>query len=146
MINIFRGRSYIARTTRRWHGHIGFGPQFEGWQEVIDEVPQLRFNALQWRHCVTAILAAKPGIPPQNYLEIRYEDLVQHSDDVLHQVFAFLGKKMPDDFQARMPAVKSANFNKWERGFSSAEKALIGPIINPLLVQLGYAEDDQCYP
>ena len=141
----FKGRSYVVHTTRRWNGRIGWGPKFEGWENIIDDIPQLHFNALQWKHCLEGILAAKSEFSKENFLEIRYEDLVRQPLDVLHEIFTFLQQDIPGNFDKRMPPVKSTNFNKWEHGFSLAEKQLIGPIINPLLIQLGYAEDDQWY-
>lgn len=140
-----KGRPQVVHTTRRWHGRIGWGPQFEGWQDVIDQVPLLHFNALQWKNCVEAILAEKPNFSPASFLEIRYESFIQRPLETLEQIFSFLGVAMPDEFVTRMPSIMASNFDKWKSAFAPDEKRLIGPLINPLLVQLGYAEDDHWY-
>jgi hypothetical protein len=44
-----------------------------------------------------------------------------------------------------LPPLSAGNFGKWQVAFSSEEKARLGPILQPLLSQLGYAADDSWY-
>jgi hypothetical protein len=140
-----RGLSFITHTTRRWHGRIGWGPQFQGWQDVIDDVPLLQFNALQWKHCVEAIHAAQLELPANTLLEVRYEEFIQHPLVTLERIFTFLEVDVPPDMEKRLPPIMGSNFNKWEKGYSVEDKHLIGSTIAPLLIELGYAEDTSWY-
>lgn len=143
--NIFKGRSHMLYRLRRWNGRIGWGPQFEGWEAVIDKVSTLEFNALQWVKCVEAIIAAGQNLEEGRFLEIRYEEFLKQPQETLERIFDFLEVPFPEDFMSCLPALKASNYGKWKVAFSGEEKALIGPILNPLLIQLGYADSGSWY-
>jgi len=131
----------------RWEGRIGWGPRFPGWQDVIDKVTPLEFSALQWKACLETISTDSEHLHLDEYrmIEIRYEDLLNRPEENLQRVFDFLGVPLPKEFMALMPPLKRGNYGKWRTAFTQEEKALIGPIINPLLIQLGYADSDEWY-
>jgi len=139
----FRGHSLLHRL--RWNGRIGWGPRFAGWQAIIDQVSTLEFNALQWVKCVEAVLAESQHIEKDQFLEIRYEDFLQQPREMLESVLDFLKVPFPEDFMSRLPTLKRTNYGKWKQDFSDEEKSRIGPILNPLLVQLGYTGGDSWY-
>ncbi len=141
--DILKGQGFLHKL--RWDGRVGWGPQFAGWQQVIDEVSTLEFNALQWAKCVKTVKVDSQKIDKSKFLEIRYESFLKHPQDVLERVFTFLESPFPGNFMSQLPVLKGTNYNKWKDVFSDKEKALIGPIVNPLLVQLGYANDDSWY-
>jgi len=140
--NLFRGRLHMTHRLRRWNGRIGWGPQFEGWQSVIHHISTLEFNALQWAKCVEAVLGEACNLGDEQLIEVRYEDLLDHPNKTLYSLFDFLEIPFPEDFITRIPKLRASNYDKWRGAFSEEEKALIGPILNPLLVQLGYASAD----
>jgi len=78
-------------------------------------------------------------------LTVRYEEFLQHPVKVLRRIFAFIGVEMPAEFLDRLPPLKRHNFGKWQDAFTPEEKALIGPILHPLLEELGYARSDSWY-
>ena len=131
----------------RWQGQIGWGPRFPGWQDVIGKVSLLEFCALQWRSCVETILrdSEQLRLGPERLLTVRYEEFLQHPDQVLKRIFAFIGVDMPAGFLDQLPPLKRHNFGKWQDAFTPEEKALIGPILHPLLEELGYARSDSWY-
>jgi len=140
---ILQGRSPLNRS--RWLGRRGWGPRFSGWESVIDKVSCLEFNAIQWIKCVEAVLTECQQMDEYHFIEVRYESLIEQPEITLKMVFDFLELDMPADFMSRLPDFKSHNYNKWETAFSDSEKVLIGPILNPLLMRLGYASDDTWY-
>ena len=142
--DLLQGGWRVARWTR-WGKEPGWGPQFDGWQDMIDKVSLLEFNALQWEKCVDAVLAESQQIDEQHLFAVRYEMLLQQPQVTLNQIFDFIGLDIPADFTSQLPAFKDNNYNKWKTAFSDSEKSLIGPILNPLLIKLGYADDNTWY-
>lgn len=136
--NILKGRSHLFYRLRRWNGRVGWGPQFEGWQSVIDQVSTLEFNAMQWAKCVEAVIEATPCLSPDNFLEVKYESLLAQPEEVLRQIVDFFGITASGDVDTHLAKLKRTNTGKWQTAFSTEEQQRIAPIINPLLEQFGY--------
>ncbi|MCB0153216.1 MAG: sulfotransferase [Anaerolineae bacterium] len=139
--NLFKGRTQLFYRLRRWHGRVGWGPQFAGWQALIDQVSTLEFNAFQWAKCIEAVLETSPHLDQSRFLEIRYEPLLEQPNQTLSQIFNFLEIDQPTDFVLRLPQLKNSNTGKWREAFSAEEQARIAPIVEPLLNRLGYISD-----
>lgn len=129
----------------RWKGRVGWGPRFDGWQNIIDTISLLEFNAEQWIQCVDSVLEHKPLINPGNYYTIRYEDLLQDPGGQLDQLTAFLGVNNDGNLIHRIPKLNRNNFGKWKSAFSGEDLAEIGPRISPTLRRLNYIRDDSWY-
>ena len=129
----------------RWEGRIGWGPRFKGWQDIIDNISTLEFNALQWVNCVKPIIKEGACLDKERFMEIHYEKFLDDPKMELEKIFSFLEVEFPRDFMSRLPSLKENNFGKWKKAFSPQEKALIGPILNDLLIQLGYENSDSWY-
>jgi len=142
--NLFRGKQYISYRTRRWRGYKGYGPQFKGWEDVIETASTIQFNAMQWKACVSAIMEDCHNIPTANFYEIRYEEFITNPVTTLESVFAFMEIDPLDNLEYLLPPINASNHNKWS-SMSDEEKQSIGDILNPLLMQLGYATDDSWY-
>jgi hypothetical protein len=140
--NLLKGRRHMVYRLRRWGSRTGWGPQFEGWQDAIDQVSTLEFNAMQWVKCVEAVLRETRILDGDQVTEVRYEELLERPEETLRSLCDFLETPLPGGFMTRLPELKVSNYGKWRRAFSDEEKALIGPILNPLLIQLGYADSD----
>jgi len=125
----------------RWHGEIGWGPRFKGWEKAFDECSRLEFNALQWAHCVSAVRDNWALIPDENKVEIRYEQFISEPRRILTDLFDRMDVSPPQSFFSSIPQLKKTNFNKWQREFTSAQIDQIKPILNPLLDRLGYTEE-----
>jgi len=139
------GRGFLHRI--RWNGRVGWGPRFEGWEDVVDQITTLEFNALQWRKSVETVLREKLclSLGEERFLEIRYEKFLSQPGESLTEIFKFLQLPFPDDFISRLPAIKTLNFGKWKTEFTDDEKKQIGPILNPLLLELNYSSDNCWY-
>jgi hypothetical protein len=124
----------------RWKGQIGWGPRFRGWQKHLQTHSSLEFNAMQWVKSVEAVRESWRFPPERNKIEIRYEELLTKPEDTLTRVFDVLEVDISDDFFSRIPRLKKGNFHKWGREFSPQEIEEIKPILDPLLKDLGYAD------
>ena len=133
-------KKYLNKS--RWKGQIGWGPRFEGWQDFLKTHTTLEFNAMQWVKCVEAARTSWSILPVENRLEIRYEDLVTFPEKTVEKVFRLLNIEATNDFWSAIPEIKRGNFNKWKHEFNSREIDEIKPILNPLLIQLGYVKDE----
>ena len=127
----------------RWNGEIGWGPRFKDWQAVYSRHSLLQFNAYQWRNCVKCIQRDWSLIPPANRLTVKYEDLITNPEAKIEAVLDFIGVKGSSSYWKSLPDLKSDNFNKWKKEFSSEELSSIYPILTPQLLKLGYAESEK---
>jgi len=99
------------------------------------------------------------------YLEVRYEELVNSPEPTLRRVFDLLGEpwtdrtlefsaiggssrdalKFPQNPEATRPIYQSA-VGRWQTELSSDDAVVFKRLAGPLLVELGYAEDDAWEP
>jgi hypothetical protein len=138
--NPFALRRHTYRT--RWNGRFGWGPRFEGWQDVIDRVPLIEFNAMQWARCVDTTLDDAPLIARERFLQLRYEDFTAHPDDTLRQITGFLGLSLPPGYLPSLPPIRSGNTHKWRSVLSPDDQQKVTRIIAPTLARLGYDRDE----
>ena len=130
----------------RWQRPFGWGPRFEGWQNVIDRVSLLEFNACQWAHCAKGIMDHTPQLPEERVFTLKYEDLISEPEPWLRRLFSFLGTDLPGSYFSAMPPIWSQNSQKWPHAFLSEELKTIGPVVSRDLITWGYEKDDSWYP
>jgi hypothetical protein len=143
--NLLHGNLRASHRARRWRGRPGWGPQFKGWSEVIETVTPLAFNAMQWAGCVESVLADSSRLSALPFLEVRYENLLKDPENELCRLYEFLEVPIPSTIMADLPPLLRDNTAKWRTKFTPDQKQQIGPILNPLLLRLGYAQDSSWY-
>jgi len=129
----------------RWEGRFGWGPRFEGWQDIIDRTTPLEFSAYQWVHCARGIIRNLRTLPEDQQFILKYEDFIIDPKTWIEKLLFFLGLDLPEDYLANIPDILSDNSNKWQREFSSEELDRIGPIIGKTLIEFGYGSDESWY-
>ena len=116
-------------------------------------------TALRWTRCVTAGQRWGAANPAQ-YLEIRYEDLIESSERELRRVCGFIGETFSptmlsyyeknQDLQQIPPSDRAHHQNlakplmknnraKWRREMDDTQRYVFEAAAGPLLAQLGYA-------
>ena len=135
-----RPRRYLNKA--QWKGRAAWGPRFPGWEEVIDRVPVLEFNALQWRRTVEAAREGLTSIPSDRQIEVRYEDLTRDPETELRRIFELVDL---DPRPGLAADARDRSVGQWREGFDAAEKAMLGETIGDYLVALGYERDDAWY-
>ena len=128
-----------------WEGRFGWGPRFEGWQDVIDHTTPLEFCAYQWVHCARGIISNLRVLPEDRKFILKYEDFINDPKTWIVKLLAFLGLELPENYLANIPDILSGNSNKWQREFSSEDLNRIGPLIGKSLVDFGYESDESWY-
>jgi len=123
---------------KRWHGAVGWGPRFRGWEMQYHDNRLLHFNALQWLKCVEAVHDAWEEIPPARRLEIRYEDMLRDGRHIVRKMIAFAGLEASGPYLDALPEMNKRNFNKWQREFTPDQLNTVSAVIDPMLERLGY--------
>jgi hypothetical protein len=120
----------------KWGGRVGWGPRFPGWADELARRPLIEFNALQWARSVERILDDSRLVPPERWLEVRYERLVA-DPGVLGEIFAFVGLPQPD-LEAIARSLHRNSVGLSRRGLSGADLRQVEETVGPLLRRLGY--------
>ena len=118
------------------------------------------YAARNWVRRIRAVRAAAEALPPEQYLEIRYETLVREPQATLEAACRFLG----EDFHPRMlhhtdlaqerispdshffanvrKPVNTASLGRGRRSLSDADKRLLQHVAGDLMAELGYPPED----
>ncbi len=125
----------------RWKGKVGYGTRFPGWEEALDEMNDLMFNAVQWKNSLEYSLHDLQSIPQDRIHNVRYEDVGNAPEEELKKIFDFL---CVDNSEAASiaPTFYRSNSGKWKNAFSIEQRKGICEIINEMLITLGYVSDD----
>ncbi len=131
------------RNKSRWRGQVGWGPRFKGWAQVLNQGSLLAFNAHQWLACVEYVEAHRKEIPPERFLEVRYEEFLEGPVPFLRKMVAFMGVEYHPEFERVIPTVLSKNTQNWRRAFTKEQLREISPVLTEKLIQLGYESDPE---
>jgi len=96
--------------------------------------------AIQWKRWMEAYETAKNLIPPQQYLEIKYEDLAAHPMATFGEVLSFCGLRPSTEFERRLQRfkVRSEN-NKWRQQLTEEQQERLNASLRSFLERYGYA-------
>ena len=118
--------------------------------------------ARRWKHFVRTVRAAIPHIPPRQFLEVRFETMVQNPDAVRRDLLHFLGEseavasplgdRLPEtETRARSAsiahhaslktAITTAKIGVFRQSFSPRQIELFEAIAGDCLSELGYARE-----
>lgn len=119
-----------------------------------------RKAAAYWVRAVTAGQLARSSAPSlgARYYELRYEQLIEAPESALRALFAFLGepwhvevlqfhrqqRNLADEASAAQvsQALNSKGLARWKTDLREADRDAVKEVAGPLLVQLGYATDE----
>jgi len=95
--------------------------------------------ARMWKFAVKRVMQDKAHIPPEQYMEVRYEKLMQDPIAEVGRVLDFCGLPWTPRLRSHIEAfdIRSRNF-KWANRFTPRQVADIEEEIGPLLKQLQY--------
>ncbi|MHA1828780.1 MAG: sulfotransferase, partial [Candidatus Heimdallarchaeaceae archaeon] len=98
----------------------------------------------RWNDFTRLALNAKEKVPKENYLMVRYEDLLQDFQTKTENIINFFNlqitrkirEKLTDKSYKLKP--KEMNFGKWKKEFSKEEKTYFSDLCGDLMEKLGY--------
>jgi hypothetical protein len=106
--------------------------------------------AQSWKHYVEVGHKIGSTLPPDQYLEIRYEDLIAEPEQVLKDICAFLGEAFdPTLFNTKTPQdlgktplvhapIKNDNREKWRQAMTPGQVRVFEAIAGQTLTDHGY--------
>jgi hypothetical protein len=106
--------------------------------------------SFQWISANRMALEAKKTIPADQWIQIRYEDILEHPVDSLREVFAMLGIPFDEALQAHCASIDRRptsivsgppSRQKWRKHNPAAVERILDSI-RPLMQELGYDPDD----
>lgn len=98
--------------------------------------------ALHWKHNVEEVLRQARSLAAHRYLELKYEELTEHPQQVFQQVMNFCGLEYTNGFARNIENMDFENRNyKWQQGFDEDQKAICLRVLTPLLTRLGYLHE-----
>jgi hypothetical protein len=129
----------------KWQGKVGWGPRFPGWQKAFKRMSLIEFNALQWVETVRHAQLGIGRLPASKVINLRYETFIRNPIDELKRLFTFLGYDASTEYINSLPKILANNTSKWAQAFSADEIRKMGPVLSPMLVELGYEMNHNWY-
>ncbi|MEM6931810.1 MAG: sulfotransferase [Myxococcota bacterium] len=148
-VHIVRDGRAVATSLLRvpwWQGWRGpgewrYGPLSES-DQAIWEASGYSFAVLagiEWRILMDAAEAAKAQLPPEQLLEVRYEDLCGDPDPVLDEIFSFLRLKRTAAFERARSSIRIRPSKKtWLKELEPADVAHLNQVLAGHLDRYGY--------
>jgi len=126
----------IARSRAKEAGEY-WGTRPPGWRKLLG-MPVLEASALQWKLITEHALRSAQALPPERYVEIRYEEFTARPAETLDAIAAKCGLAWDQDrLRALVADIESRNY-KWRENLSPDEVARLNELIGDLLLRLGY--------
>jgi hypothetical protein len=114
-----------------------------------------------WKEVVETTLGDLPQVP---YLQVRYEDLLATPEITAKKIFDFLGVEIHSntvEFCRKITSTTSSSYHakiqeqwyrndhkvrvgRWRENLNEEEKEVINYLLNPLLAQFGYIDEQDC--
>lgn len=104
--------------------------------------------ALEWNHTVQLVKDFEPTISADQFLQIRYEDLLDQPVDVFSRLINFLeiddsnGEILANVDRNIRSELKAGNYNKWKHALTPRQIRQFDAIAGDLLRQYGYETMD----
>jgi len=140
-IHIVRDGRAVAnsiRHTRQRHNGAYWLSRPPGWQRLLTH-PLLEACGLQWKMIVEYALESAKSIPPERYIQLRYEDLCAHPKQIFREISERVELKWDEAALEKLVSdIESRNY-KWHEKFSDQEVAMLNSRLGELLTKLGYA-------
>lgn len=116
-----------------------WGPRFPGIEGVARAYSLLEACAIQWDWSVRAVVSFGRSLPPSQYLEVRYEELLSAPSKVVGEMLAFLELEEDPTTAAKIAqAVRSEGLNQWAEAYEASDLQKVMAHIEPTLQSLGY--------
>lgn len=132
-------RRYVAHKPVQW-----FGLRYPGWKRDLRNLSLTQVAAKQWVVAVEGALRDLEQLPPDAWMNIRYEELVANPVEFFARITAFC--EIPTDrayLQMIEQRVQKQSVSRWEEELDPTILKQAMPIMQPLLTRLGYTAATQ---
>jgi hypothetical protein len=132
-------RNRIRRFLRRQPHRVSWGPILPDMNEIIENHTLIEVCGIQWRECVAACRQAGRQIPEDQYIEIRYEDVVQRPLEIFGRLATYLDLPTSAELQRWIDEnIDPTRNSKWQNDLSDDDLNELMPHIRGLIDELGY--------
>jgi hypothetical protein len=132
-----RAAAYSIMRSRLGHSGAYWSVKPPGWQDLL-KLPLVDACGLQWKMTVETALQSAKRLPPGQYMEVRYEDLVDRPTEIFEQVGQKCSLVWPPDLLPKITTgMENRNF-KWQTEMQDADKNSLNELLGDFLRQLGY--------
>lgn len=118
-----------------------------GWQRY-NQSSLAEVCAFQWVSANRLALDARASVPPEQWIQLRYEDIFERPVDMFREAFARLGVPFDAALEARCANLQPTSVvkgrpkqQKWREHNPEAVESIL-PLIRPMMAELGYDADD----
>lgn len=116
-----------------------WGGRPPGWREWTKKYSQNMVIAKQWVETLKIALNDARNLPSENYLEVRYEDLLSSPDRTITKIAEFVElDNIEPVLEFCVQNAVPARINKWRESVSPQVLKEIEATIKPTMTQLGY--------
>lgn len=116
-----------------------WGPRFPGIHATTKTHSLLETCALQWKYSVTAARNACVHLPKEQYIELRYEDLINTPKQEIEKILSYLNlhydTQIIEELSSHISQERTA---QWKAGLSSKELQQIENLVGDTLSLLAY--------
>jgi len=109
----------------------------QGWPAEWRDEWQARFStpssflAFQWKFFLREILSDAVQLPPEQYLEINYTDMINSPADVFNHIFEFCELSRSQRVEWYLDSINLINMNyKWAKKYSDRDKQVLNDVIH----------------
>lgn len=123
----------VTRQPARW------GERPPGMKEMLRVYGLLVTAGIQWRESVMHATQQGRALPPDKYIEIRYEDFLRQPELEWTRIADFIGVDAEGpSLDYIRSSVQQENYGKWREKLTRAELKKLEPHIRPTMEYLGY--------
>lgn len=135
LINNLTRFSYNKNKAKTW------GPRFKGIDEAVKKYSLIETCGIQWLRCVKSTLNSLEKLNSEEYIQVKYEDIVSNPTVELRKIADFLEIQDFDSMKRfAMREITDKNIGKWKINLSDEEKELLIPHIRSILIKLNYSQ------
>jgi hypothetical protein len=117
---------------------FAWGPEFPGMRRMMKTHPLVDVCAMQWQLSVEGVLNTLAARPDVDCLTLRFERLVEETEEVTREIFDFAELPRPDALRP-LPANRfDAGIDLFERELDAHDKRIVYDRIGETLRRLGY--------
>lgn len=143
-ISVWEWYTYLPSLKSRIKKVLGmrldyWGVRPPGWKEWINHDPEHILLAKQWAAAIAIATEFGRSLPPEKYLEVRYEDLMTSPQTEILRVADFLELEDPGALvKCAVESADSSRIYKWKHEIEIERLNEVQHIIEPVMQKLGY--------
>jgi hypothetical protein len=132
---------FFVSRLRTGRGHVAsWGPRFRGIDKAREQYSLIELCGLQWSISVEKARSEVFGLGAEQFIEVRYEDIVEKPEEQLARLFQFMELSV-DEGAAPIflsDRIFKTSVGRWRTELDENEKRLLDALIGPTLVNCGY--------